>query len=238
MRRRFRYAFVFMMIPALCCYWALRLPWWGAAPLAWIGVSFLPIGLAFVLAEPRLLCKRKDGRLNPLIYLVTLPYLTINAVLLYLVMRYSHEHPADVITEDIVLGRHLFPGEDTTVILMQGVAATIDLTAEFNEPRGLRMIPYLLIPTLDTFQPSLDQLHEAVGFIEAHRTGGPIYIHCAMGHGRSAMVVAAWLIRSEQLEIEEAIDFIKTKRPRIGLHEEQRALLTRYKQAIDNNGTA
>jgi len=41
----------------------------------------------------------------------------------------------------------------------------------------------------------------------------PVFVHCRRGHHRSAVIVAAYLIKFYRFTVIEAIDFIKTKRP-------------------------
>lgn len=51
-------------------------------------------------------------------------------------------------------------------------------------------------------------------------------VHCAQGHGRSAVVVAAWLLlKGRAQDPEEALIQIKAARPGVRLHEEHLALL-------------
>jgi atypical dual specificity phosphatase len=60
------------------------------------------------------------------------------------------------------------------------------------EQLGMRQ---LWLPTVDHFEPSLDQLKEAVAFLEEHEAlNKKVYVHCRAGHGRSAAVVFAWML--------------------------------------------
>ena len=44
------------------------------------------------------------------------------------------------------------------------------------------------------------------------RRGGAVLVHCAMGKQRSATVVAAYLMAQHSLGVDEAIDFVRSKR--------------------------
>ncbi len=102
----------------------------------------------------------------------------------------------------------------------------LDLTCEFSEIPALRQLSYRCIPVLDTRAPSLDSLKAGAEWIKDESAKGPVYIHCALGHSRSATFVAAYLLLSGKARTpQEAIDKIKVIRPRIGLHPEQVALL-------------
>ena len=53
----------------------------------------------------------------------------------------------------------------------------------------------LWLPTVDHFEPSVDNLKDAVAFLKQHEVlGKRVYVHCRAGHGRSAAVVFAWLL--------------------------------------------
>jgi atypical dual specificity phosphatase len=53
----------------------------------------------------------------------------------------------------------------------------------------------LYLPTVDHFEPTVEDLETAVHFIKKHQgTGNRVYVHCRAGHGRSAAVVLAWLM--------------------------------------------
>eukprot|EP00584_Thalassiosira_punctigera_P021834 CAMPEP_0172574882 /NCGR_PEP_ID=MMETSP1067-20121228/136925_1 /TAXON_ID=265564 ORGANISM="Thalassiosira punctigera, Strain Tpunct2005C2" /NCGR_SAMPLE_ID=MMETSP1067 /ASSEMBLY_ACC=CAM_ASM_000444 /LENGTH=213 /DNA_ID=CAMNT_0013367517 /DNA_START=495 /DNA_END=1136 /DNA_ORIENTATION=+ len=61
-------------------------------------------------------------------------------------------------------------------------------------------IEHLRLPTVDHFEPSVDDLKKAVSFISRHESrGGRVYVHCRAGHGRSAAAVYAWLLYKEPL---------------------------------------
>jgi atypical dual specificity phosphatase len=61
-------------------------------------------------------------------------------------------------------------------------------------------IEHLRLPTVDHFEPSVEDLKKAVSFIQRHeRDGHRVYVHCRAGHGRSAAAVYAWLLYKEPL---------------------------------------
>lgn len=61
-------------------------------------------------------------------------------------------------------------------------------------------IEHLRLPTIDHFEPSVEDLKKAVSFIQKHESkGGRVYVHCRAGHGRSAAAVYAWLLYKEPL---------------------------------------
>jgi len=53
----------------------------------------------------------------------------------------------------------------------------------------------LWLPTVDHFEPSFEDLREAVEFLQKYEDKQErVYVHCRAGHGRSAAVVFAWLL--------------------------------------------
>jgi protein-tyrosine phosphatase len=88
---------------------------------------------------------------------------------------------------------------------------------------------YLCVPTLDALTPSDSIARQAIDRIA--RSDGPVYIHCAQGHGRSAAFAAAVLIRRGLArDVEEAERLLVTKRPGVRLNRRQREFVRRVTQ--------
>ncbi|KAL9183419.1 hypothetical protein ACHAXT_004275 [Thalassiosira profunda] len=85
----------------------------------------------------------------------------------------------------------------------QGCSGVLNMCDEYRGPvaRYKRLgIEQLRLPTVDHFEPSVDDLKRAVSFIQRHEAqGGKVYVHCRAGHGRSAAAVYAWLLYKEPL---------------------------------------
>jgi atypical dual specificity phosphatase len=84
---------------------------------------------------------------------------------------------------------------DLSLVQVRGV---INLCQEYRGPlwkyRRLGM-KELYLPTVDHFEPTVEDLETAVQFIERYKAAGKrVYVHCRAGHGRSAAVVLAWLM--------------------------------------------
>jgi len=83
---------------------------------------------------------------------------------------------------------------------------------------------YLCVPCLDAAAPERGAFQRAVEAVAFCRGG--IYVHCALGHGRSAtLVIAALLARGAASSVSEAEILVKKARPGIGISPAQRALL-------------
>lgn len=103
--------------------------------------------------------------------------------------------------------------------------ALVDLTAELAAPHTAphsaphNAARYRNHAWLDLVPPSPAALAEAAHSIEALRAHGPVLVCCALGYGRSAAAVAAWLVLSGRApDAAEAIARIRARRPRIVLH--------------------
>ncbi|KAF0708335.1 hypothetical protein AaE_013259 [Aphanomyces astaci] len=85
--------------------------------------------------------------------------------------------------------------------------------------------------TPDFSPPALATLIACVDFTKKHiDQGGTVYVHCKAGRGRSTIVVAAYLLHENRgWSVDEALAFIKAKRPHIAM---QRPLLVDYHQYL------
>jgi hypothetical protein len=62
--------------------------------------------------------------------------------------------------------------------------------------------------------PDLDWLRSQVGFIDERRNaGGTVFVHCRAGVSRGGMVVVAYLMHEHGWSRDNALEFVRTKRP-------------------------
>jgi protein-tyrosine phosphatase len=102
----------------------------------------------------------------------------------------------------------------------------LDLAGEFPELAIMRcQVNYYSLPLLDATAPTLSELNSAVRWIEQTKSQAPVYVHCALGRGRSATVILAYLLKSGMVSsVSEGIRFLKPLR-KVKLHPQQRHIL-------------
>lgn len=120
-------------------------------------------------------------------------------------------------------------------LIRKGIRADLSLEEKrLDQPFGVKY--YLWIPTKDHYISSFSQLLVSIKFLkELEKQKIKCYIHCQNGHGRAPSLVAAYFI-SKGMSIEDAIKFIKDKRPSIHPNRRQiKALINFKKKYKDEN---
>ncbi|KAH7477056.1 hypothetical protein PRIC1_001070 [Phytophthora ramorum] len=85
-------------------------------------------------------------------------------------------------------------------------------------------------PTLATLERCVEFVHEQVDVLQ-----NTTYVHCKAGRGRSTVVVVAFFIHHRNMTIEEAFEFVKTKRPHVSLHPKQRRILHEFSEKYSSS---
>jgi len=112
---------------------------------------------------------------------------------------------------EIIKGRlagMVYPKEDDLAELSKKFAAILSLTEELINPPA-NMV-YHHIPIEDFSAPSIDQLCEAVEFIESVDS---VVVHCSGGNGRTGTILAAYLIYANRMSADEAMEYIRKFNP-------------------------
>jgi len=75
-------------------------------------------------------------------------------------------------------------------------------------------IAYLHLKVEDYHAPSINELTSTITYIENRiRENRPVLVHCAAGKGRTGTILAAYLMKYENLDPIKAISKIRTIRP-------------------------
>jgi len=112
-------------------------------------------------------------------------------------------------------------------LLSLGISADISLEEErLDMASGVNS--FLWLPTPDHQPPSLESMQLGIDCLKSLvKYGRKVYIHCKNGHGRAPTLVAGYYI-STGMSVDQAIDFIKSKRKEIHLEVSQRNMLEEF----------
>lgn len=226
------YAIVFALLTLLCCVVGVA----GAGPTSGLtlgmlypALSFALVAVAYARVGPRLFGKRADGRRRVLALVLLCPYLLLTRLGFFVYKLTSRHQPVNEIVPGLYLGRRLGGREARTMV----DAAVLDLAAEFTDPAEFRSGRYLSLPLLDATAPTPEQLRQAVAWVAERSVEGPVFVHCTLGHGRSACVVVAFLLHSGRVTtIRDGLQLVRRYRPGVGLHPAQRAVLRGWEGRI------
>lgn len=219
------------------CFGALILsllsPWWGLSlVMLWTALSLALVALAYYKNNGRIFRKNSDGRIPKGGRVLFWPFMLGVYAYNYLVRSRSSTPSIQQIEPGLYLAARLTPA-DVEALHQYEVKAVLDVTAEFESLNMSLMgegIDYLNVPVLDHAYPEFSTLLQAVRWIEAQRKKQrAVVVHCALGRGRSVMVMAAYLLaRSPQSSIEEVMQQIQSIRRRARLNSTQYRALERY----------
>jgi len=187
--------------------------------LLWPAAVWGAVAIVYFAHAPRAFGKHSDGTLAWWAWLAWAPMFGYMRLLHELARSVTREPVANEVAPGVWVGRRPRAHE-----LPEGVAIIVDLCAEFSKAPGVTDgRAYLAIPTLDATSPAPAEIARAVDAMLA--AGGAAFIHCAFGHGRSATVAAALLVRRGDATLDDVERKMRACRPKIGLNSHQRGAL-------------
>jgi len=202
---------------------------------AWFSLSFLVVSCAYFFNQSLVFRKDAQGKIPFYIKLFFTPFLVIT----HLYNTFLRKH--DGVPSIQYVGNNLYIGDkvtssDLTVIAQKNIKAILDVTAEFESLSWSLLdgkISYLNVPILDHSVPSDDQLRQAVIWITNQQLhGGAVLVNCALGRGRSALVIAAYMLSiSKERNISEILRDLKNIRTTINPNTRQRKQLEHFAQS-------
>ncbi|BBO34534.1 dual specificity protein phosphatase family protein [Lacipirellula parvula] len=221
-----KYAMIFSLLALSCAMGALSSPLIVAPLLALTAIAFSLVAIAYSLRRPGLLGKAHNGQLRVAWGVPLSPFHFLNHLTFATFCRLDRASPWHEIVPGLYLGRRLRPREAALMPAQQ----ILDLASEFSEAASLRARTYVNVPMLDGVAPTSAQLSEAVRLLRNSMRAGPTFVHCALGHGRSATVAAAFLLTEGYARTaDDALLLIRQKRPSVRLSRGQRRLLEVWK---------
>lgn len=166
---------------------------------------------------------------------------------LYPAIRFAYErvfgHPwFQQIEEPLWMGGAPTYERDYQFIVDHGINAVLDVRAERQndlEHFEQNRIDHLKLEVLDVMVPPPEALDAGTEFIDRHiRSDDTVLVHCAKGRGRSATMVAAYLMRYHGYDYAQARELLVERRPLVNLQgRHQRALeswIQQYREGTDS----
>jgi atypical dual specificity phosphatase len=170
---------------------------------------------------------------------------------LYPLIRFIYEHIGkhrwfDPITDNLWLGGAPTYPRDYQFLLDNGITAVLNIRAEREDDilhYRENEINHLQLKVFDVMLPGFEVLDEGVGWIEHQvQDGRTVLIHCAKGRGRSATLLAAYLMHHHDMSFDEANALMLSKRPLTKLTGRNRrhleAWMSRQEAAAGNRSPA
>ena len=137
----------------------------------------------------------------------------------------------DEITPKLWLGGAPHYARDYQFLLDNGITAVLNIRAEREDDVRLYQkhdITYQQLKVLDVTVPSEKMIDAGVAFVRQQiEDGRTVLVHCAKGRGRSATILAAYLMRYENMSFEQANQTMKSIRPLTKLE-------GRHRQKLEN----
>ena len=163
---------------------------------------------------------------------------------LFPVIRFTYEKILgqrwfDEITPHLWLGGAPHYARDYKFLLDNGITAVLNIRAEREDDVSLYQqhnITYQQLKVLDVTVPSEEMIDAGVEFVRQQVADGrTVLIHCAKGRGRSATVLAAYLMQHEGQSFDQANQTMKEIRPLTKLETRHRQRLEKWIQGKATN---
>ena len=163
----------------------------------WVALSLGLVSSAYWFNSARIFRKSQDGSIPWYISWSFIPFLLGSQAYNAWARKHDKVPAIQKIDKQLYLACRLFPS-DVEQLKREKIAAILDVTAEFDALEWTLVdedIEYLNIPVLDHNVPTIAQVNQAVNWLHNQvRKGNNVVVHCALGRGRSVLMLAAYLV--------------------------------------------
>ncbi|CDL81352.1 phosphatase PAP2/dual specificity phosphatase family protein [Xenorhabdus szentirmaii] len=193
--------------------------------LLWPALSLLMVALGYAGLGSSVFQKQPDGRMSLSARWILAPY-QFGAWLSYLYFRRKSE-PYNEIVKGLVLGS--LPSQ--SVIISANADCVLDMTAEWHRKPAFPPKEYICQPQIDLLPLTPEALQSAVCELNNLYHKGSVFIHCTLGLSRSAMVVAAWLLKKHpEYNLSTAMSILRQARPQVAFRQTHMDALTDWEK--------
>ncbi len=159
------------------------------------------------------------------------PFRVVSQAIYALARRLRREEVVCEVMPGLYLGPKLFDAERSK-LEGRGVTVVVDLTSELPTSRTYSTAPFERVghALLDRTFPSDEALDALVDAVLAHLGAGRgVFVHCAFGRGRSALVACAVVLAAGHASTaEEALAKVKAARPAVSIRRDGVEVLRRF----------
>lgn len=124
-----------------------------------------------------------------------------------------------LIEENVFLGS-IFDATNVSLLKDNEISSILTIDTETLQGEIAENYEYEFIQLEDTESANLlDSLCVGVDFIEKANRKGKVLVHCHAGMSRSASFVCAWLMKRDNISLQQAEDHIKLRKPDIAINQ-------------------
>ncbi|WP_445780458.1 diacylglycerol kinase family protein, partial [Shewanella sp.] len=178
----------------------------------WVALSLGLVSSAYWFNSAGVFRKSQDGSIPWYISWSFVPFLMGCQAYNAWARKHDKVPAIQQIDKQLYLACRLFPN-DVEQLKREKIGAILDVTAEFDALEWTLVdenIEYLNIPVLDHSVPTVAQVNQAVNWLHNQvRKGNNVVVHCALGRGRSVLMLAAYLVcRDKQRQFSDVLKSI------------------------------
>ncbi|AOM39850.1 phosphatase PAP2/dual specificity phosphatase family protein [Xenorhabdus hominickii] len=190
--------------------------------LLWPAISLLVVALGYAGLGSSVFQKQPDGKMSLSARWLLAPY-QLGAWFSYLWFR-RKSAPFNKITEGIILGS--LPRNSTMTVCV------LDMTAEWHRKPYVQITNYICQPQIDLLPLTPEAVQSAVCSLGKLHQQGEVFVHCTLGLSRSAMVVAAWLLKQHpEYDISTVVNILREARPHVTFRQTHLNVLTLWAES-------